>query len=86
MVISSLVFFFELTWVFEDNYPELVKKIMDGLQHLHELGVPLLLTTIKAQIVALIQTENPEIYEKVASDKSCFWVSDSWVRRFVNRN
>jgi hypothetical protein len=33
----------------------------------------------------LIQTENAKIYEKVASDKSRFWVSDSWVWRFVNR-
>jgi hypothetical protein len=50
---------------------------------MRDLGVPLLLVTIKARIIALIQIDSPEIFEHVGSDGSRFIASDTWVRKFV---
>ena len=50
---------------------------------MRDLGVALPLISIKARIIAVIQTESPEIFERAAPDGSHFKVSDSWVRKYV---
>ena len=75
----------ELILIGKDDYPELLDKIMNGLQHMCEFGIPLLLVTIRARIIGLIRAGKPEIIEKVACNGSRFQVSTTWVRKIVDQ-
>lgn len=67
----------------QEPYPDLRKKIELRLQSLREAGVALSLLTIRGIMVAYIDHDAPELFERVLSDGSKFKCADSFVRKYL---
>ncbi|KAJ7196687.1 hypothetical protein GGX14DRAFT_672342 [Mycena pura] len=66
-------------------YPELVEAITERLTRLREAAAPLNLVAVRAILVAMINKEAPEIFDRRYADGSYFKVSDSFCRTFLRK-
>jgi hypothetical protein len=68
---------------FKALYPAVQEEIIKQLTTLHEVGVVLILLTIRAIMVAVINKRAPELFETINKDKTQFKCSEAYVRKFL---
>ncbi|KAJ7042718.1 hypothetical protein C8F04DRAFT_894207, partial [Mycena alexandri] len=67
-------------------HPEIVKDITSQLADLRTAGAPLLLATVRCIIIAIISDKAPELFQRCFKDESCFRVSDSFCKKFLDKS